>query len=366
MDFFDDDAADCRRLASIQQILALDPIPGADRIEAATVLGWQVVVGKGLYKVGDRVIFIEIDAFVPHTVDPTLSKGKPPRVFRGLEGERLRTIRLRGQISQGLIIPDRFPDLLVDSDVTAALGIIKYEVRVYTPGDGGVPRPSTFPGFLEKTKLERVQNLTERFNELKMLDYERTEKVDGSSATAHIKDGVLGVSSHHQAREDTPDDVFWTTLRKAKVLDALKAMGDNWAFQGELIGPKIQRGHYELDDYEFLVFDCYNIQTGAYLLPAECRALCRQYNLEHVPVLDICAKLPYATAAEFVKDVLDKADGHSYVDNHKPAKRVQSEGRHQTNRLIRTIREGDVYKANTERRTFKVISNAFLEREKDC
>jgi RNA ligase (TIGR02306 family) len=90
-----------RRLASIRQIAAIDLIPNADAIDLATIDGWKVVVKKGEFKVNDYVVYFEIDSFIPNTIAPFLFKG---RTYNGVEGERLRTKKLRGVVSQGLVL----------------------------------------------------------------------------------------------------------------------------------------------------------------------------------------------------------------------------------------------------------------------
>jgi RNA ligase (TIGR02306 family) len=94
-----------RKLASIRKIADIRPIPDADAIEVAVVDGWKVVVKKGEYSVGDLAVYLEIDAWVPHALAPFLSKGQEPREYNGVKGERLRTVKLRGQVSQGLLLP---------------------------------------------------------------------------------------------------------------------------------------------------------------------------------------------------------------------------------------------------------------------
>lgn len=88
-----------RKLASIQQITDLQPIPGADAILVASVLGWKCVVRRDEFKVGDHCVYFEIDSLLP-VADWTdfLRKGDA-RPFR------LRTIKLRGVRSQGLALP---------------------------------------------------------------------------------------------------------------------------------------------------------------------------------------------------------------------------------------------------------------------
>lgn len=95
-----------RKMASIRRLDEINPIPGADAIEAATIGGWRVVVKKGDFKAGDLAVYCEIDSWIPNSVAPFLTKpGRFPKVYNGVEGEKLRTIRLRRQISQGLLLP---------------------------------------------------------------------------------------------------------------------------------------------------------------------------------------------------------------------------------------------------------------------
>ena len=93
-----------RKLASIKRIQEIKSIEGADLICAYRVDGWWVVDQIEKYSVGDLVIYCEIDSFLPHTLVPSLSRGKEPREFEGVKGERLRTIKLRGTCSQGLLL----------------------------------------------------------------------------------------------------------------------------------------------------------------------------------------------------------------------------------------------------------------------
>lgn len=93
-----------RKLASIQRIEEIRDIENADAIQAYRVLGWWVVDKKGAHKVGDLVVYCEIDSWIPHELVPFLSKGHEPREYNRVKGERLRSIRLRGQISQGLLL----------------------------------------------------------------------------------------------------------------------------------------------------------------------------------------------------------------------------------------------------------------------
>ena len=162
-----------RKLASIQKIEEIKSIEGADAIEAFRVLGWWVVDRKGAHKVGDLVIYLEIDSWVPAELAPFLSKGQEPRVYNGIKGERLRTIKLRGQVSQGLLLSigsenlrkvliDNNSDLLfefaeVNLNLTEALGIQKWEAPI-SPQLAGQAAGSFPTSLIPKTDQERIQN----------------------------------------------------------------------------------------------------------------------------------------------------------------------------------------------------------------
>lgn len=178
-----------RKLATIRRIDEIRPIPEADAIECAVVGGWTVVVRKGEFKVGDLAIYIEIDSWVPHTIAPFLSKGHEPREYEGVIGERLKTAKLRGQISQGLLLPveqeyihdeddvdyeelafiiskpgklneatgivesSTFIRVSEGQDVSEFLGIIKWDAPIPAQLAGQVK--GNFPGFIRKTDQER-------------------------------------------------------------------------------------------------------------------------------------------------------------------------------------------------------------------
>lgn len=157
-----------RKLASIKPITHIRPIPDADAIECAIVDGgWPVVVKKGEYQPGDVAIYLEIDSWVPHELAPFLSKGKEPREYNGVKGERLRTMKFHGQVSQGLLI--RVSDVPlhvyavtnsdtgeayhmdeivweIGEDLTLELGIQKWEPPIPTQLQGQMK--GAFPYFI--------------------------------------------------------------------------------------------------------------------------------------------------------------------------------------------------------------------------
>lgn len=95
-----------RKLASIRVIDDVEPIIGADAIEVVTLGGWKVVTKKNEFSKGDLCVYFEIDSFLPAGVPAwQFLVDKSSREFEGVVGHRLRTIKLRGAVSQGFVLP---------------------------------------------------------------------------------------------------------------------------------------------------------------------------------------------------------------------------------------------------------------------
>lgn len=127
-------------MAWIVEIEEVREHPNADLLELVKVGGWQVVVKKGEYTTGDRAVYCAIDSWVPHELAPFLSKDQEPREYSGVKGEKVLTIKVRGELSQGLLLPtsaviqdgvngNEFP-FIEGSDVTSLLGIQKWEAQI--------------------------------------------------------------------------------------------------------------------------------------------------------------------------------------------------------------------------------------------
>ncbi len=193
-----------RTLATIETIKALAPIDGADAIEAATVRGWTVVVKKGEFAVGDPVLYVEVDAALPLT-DPRFAflAARGTKTYQDRAVHVLKTARLRGVYSQGIVFPlADFPEAAWATDgasktLDSHLGITKWE----PPLPAGMAAVGPFPSFLLVTDAERVQNLDATTWAQVQADpggWLPTEKVDGSSLTAWVTaDGVLHVASRN-------------------------------------------------------------------------------------------------------------------------------------------------------------------------
>jgi RNA ligase (TIGR02306 family) len=183
-----------RTLASIRTVTAAEPIPEADAIERVRVLGWWVVTKKGEFTPGDRVVYCEIDSLLPERPEFEFlraSSYKPAQADEaGQEvlpaGFRIKTVKLRGQVSQGIcfplsVLPPGAPSE-EGADVTDLLGVRKWEPPLPV-GMGGKVKGG-FPGFLPKTDETRVQVLEPVLQRHRGRTFHVTEKLDETSFTA--------------------------------------------------------------------------------------------------------------------------------------------------------------------------------------
>jgi RNA ligase (TIGR02306 family) len=353
-----------RKLASIRRISEIKPIDGADAIEAVRVDGWWVVSKKGEFKVDDMCVYFEVDSFLPVRPEFEFLRKACFRSTRHLgDGFRLKTIKLRGQISQGLVLPldtiatldgrfyqwylpnasDSNDYLKEGDDVTEFLGVQKWELPL-SPQLAGKAK-GNFPSFLKKTDQERIQNCygqMQRDHSNKL--FEATLKLDGSSMTVYLKDGVFGVCSRNLDLQETEDNTFWKVARKNKFEEMLRAYGKNVAIQGELMGPGIQGNRENLPDHEFFLFDVWDIDRHEYYTVMErldfvedCRDL--GFTIRVVPYLGL-----HAIMTHTLDGILAMSEVESI--SHPVAEGV----------VYRSYEDGSV--------SFKAINNKFLLQEK--
>ena len=331
-----------RKLATIQRIAEIKDIPDADLIQAYRVGGWRVVSKKGEFAVNELVTYLEIDSFVPTELAPFLSKGKEPREYMGIKGERLRTIRLKKQISQGLILPlseyilDNV-ELIEGHDVTEILGVIKWEApEEFIPANA----KGNFPSFIPKTDQQRVQNLSLEFSQW-LTDgsvWQKTEKIDGSSMTVFVNGDNSGVCSRNLELLEDENNTYWKLTKKYNLIETLRSTGRNLAFQGEIYGQGINGNLYSLDDQRFALYAIYDIDAQCYLPPDQAYRTALVLGVPHVPHLgNMCLGEFYGS----MQELIDAADGMSCVNT-------------------KAIREGDVYKNLQTGDSFKAIGAGFL------
>ncbi|UAV89958.1 RNA ligase [Pseudomonas phage REC] len=376
-----------RSLARVVLIDQLLPIEGADRIELAIVGGWQVVVQKGLYEAGvTPAVYFEVDSLLdterPYFNSLSTLSSKLLHVVDGRTHARIKTMKLRKQLSQGFCVPLSETGLkaAVGEDVTKALGVLKYEKAeessMNNTGGMGVKTGKSalgFPKFIPKTDQTRVQNITHMY--LKAVadgeEFEESFKLDGSSLTAFVNNGVSGVASRNvgfrmederRSFLDTlrtfvghlrtrglrgakwervikkDDNAFTQMAAEAGLIEAIRRDGRNLAIQGEMCGPSIQKNFEGLDKNTFFCYDVFLIDEQRYMLPEERIEFCSDQGVKHVPV-----NYTGPLICPDVAGVLARADGPSGLKGK--------------------FREGFVYKSTKRDFSFKVISNSYLLKE---
>lgn len=359
-----------RKLASIRKIASLDSIPNADAIEKATIDGWEVVVKKGEFSVGDKCCYIEIDSVVPSD-NPA---------FEFLEGRkyRVRTIKLRKQVSQGIAFPLEalgIEDLPEGTDLTERLKIKKYDPELQKEnlmlGDARKKKnpvhklllryawyrklwakKKAWPAEVEKTDEERIQNIPSILRRENRRAFYETEKLDGQSATFFylrqpwfwkVSKKEFGVCSRNIWLKTKHPCNYWDIAEKFDIQNKLKSYGKEVIIQGEIVGPGIQKNKYGLTELDFYVFNVYNKETDEWYGRHGIEAVCSALGLKMVPVI---GQGPLEElAGSTVQEVVEHVKGNST--------------------LAKVKREGSVFRelcAVTGQRgiSFKAINSDFL------
>lgn len=365
-----------RKLASIRRVAELKPIPGADRIEVALVDGWECVVKKGEFAVGEQVIYVEIDSIMPE---------KPEFEFLRDRKFRVRTIKLRKQISQGLVLPvsllkGSFKD---EDDVTEALGVTKYdpeaaeEAKVlaksiknkeekswifrnivkplfrfsffrewYLKKNNIKEKVKVWPSWITKTDEERVQNCVSMFNKERdaKTTFYVTEKLDGCSASYSWHEGEFTVCSRNVWLKTPDDSHYWEMANFYAIKDALADIAKKYGLhtvvlQGEILGEGIQKNKYRIQGH---VFRAFNLEFNGKPMDYEnMESMLKPYNIPCVPLLQKDMYLP-----ETVQDMVKRSIGPSTLRNEQS-------------------KEGIVVRDIQRRISFKVINPEFLLKEEE-
>lgn len=313
-----------RKLAHIELITALSPIEKADKIEVATVLGWQCVVKKGEFKVGQKIVYVEVDSIMPE---------KPEYEFLRDRKFRIKTIKLKGQISQGLVIP--LPKewnkhkLEEGDDVTSALGIEKY----LTPSERNEEEEQVkkianeknklkkfmmryswfrriflskkqkngFPFWVSKTDEERIQNMPKVLEQYADSYVYVTEKIDYQSSTFTGKlvskySGILSkifpkkfkfvVCSRNIVNNDK-NSLYWQIANKYKLEKILKE-NPSLTIQGEQGSPAVQGNKYGINTTNLWVFNIIDHEKNYQYGYMQMKAFCDKYGLQTVPLVKLC------------------------------------------------------------------------------
>ncbi|RYP28893.1 hypothetical protein DL767_006988 [Monosporascus sp. MG133] len=375
-----------RKLVTVRKVAAVHPIKGADRTEAVEVDGWTCVAGTGQFKAGDLAVFFEIDSFLPAGDSRWTYLADKFITYDGERGFRIKSSRMRGQISQGILAPlDDFPEILaawVDLEIRhgrreaerllretafdGLLGVKKFEATVAATTTTGVSTRKSdqipMPEFIPRTDQERVQNLPDVFEKWGDEIFQETVKMDGSSMTVYFvrndnpltdklaplgtegkqtaaqPNGRVGVCSRNVEKPESQGGYFWTSAKENALPEKLSRLNRNIALQGELCGSSIQKNFegFPLGFHDFFVFAAWDIDERRYMKPKETEALVGRIGLKHVPIVGYRR---LGDIARNVEEILARAEGIG-INGKK--------------------REGIVLKHVDGRFSFKTISNSYL------
>jgi len=294
VEFLENNADSKRALAYVAVISDLIPIDGADSIELAKVNGYNAVVTKGSYNVGDEVIYVESGVMLP--------ENRPEYAFMEKNKFKLKTIKLRGVYSQGLITP---MDSLTDEeqfklmnypegglplgpgfDLTEVLGIKTIPEKPLSGGSANMGRPKgNFPPFLRKTDETRLAGMKPAKYLAKNRGRVLTGKVklDGSSATFYMNRDEFGVCSRNLDLKEEGGGAFWACAKKYEIEKAMRNYGCNIGVQAELVGPGIQGNKYNLKEIDFYVHNVWDIDTMQNLYPQDMSGVCKILGFKECP-----------------------------------------------------------------------------------
>ena len=334
-----------RVLASVRRVRDIFPIKGADFIVGAQIDGWKCITKKGEFDVGQLGVYFEIDSFLNANDTRYSFLEKQFIDWQGQKGARIRTIKMKNQIAQGLLLPlNIFPEIVnpvEGMDVTELLKVQKWEPPVPTQLTGEVE--GAFPSFIKKTDEERIQNLIDVIStEIAGQNFEQTVKLDGTSMTVFNYNQKQGLCGRNWQLRETEGNSLWQVARKYDILEALKKLNMNIALQGELIGEGIQGNNENIKGLDFYLFKVWDIDNQCYMSPEKRQEIVKLLkdfgaNVKTVPSLGFITFDKNVT----VEDILALADGQS---------------------LFATNREGLVFNREDGLFSFKAISIWFLQK----
>lgn len=413
-----------RKLVTFRTIDEVKPHTNADRLELVMIGGWQCIVKKGEFDPGDMVVFFEIDSLLPIRPEfeflrqySYVQKEWLKDLVPNGEGFRLKTVKLRQEISQGLVIPipkddvqlqriieDVYAstllneedgltplDVLLDMDLSEHFGVIKYDPpeKTISVKMGGRPRGG-FPSFIPKTDQERIQNINYRqlLESIKLGEcFEVTQKMDGSSLTcfylredsplADEKYNGLGICSRNIYLKHKPDEegqdvgdnafvkiVFETGLHEA-IEKVSKDLGFDIAVQGELIGEGIQDNIHGIKGYDLYIFDIFDINKQKYLPPNDRSAVIEKLldngfsgkDVDWIADVDISHAFCHATSIA-VEDIKEGVVDPTHEDMGKLRQYFIQMGSWKLDNG--NPNEGIVLKSHHRNFSFKAVSNDYL------
>lgn len=303
-----------RHLVTVRTIDRLTPIDGADRIELAGILGWNVVVPKGRYAVGDKCVYFEIDSFLPIDEKFEFLRKSSFRTHptQG-EGFLIKTMEMRGAVSQGLVmtLPELglSVDTPVDTDVTDILGVRKWE-EIEMASDAGTMF-GDLPFGMHGTDETRIQILPSIFKEFETCEYYITTKMDGTSRTLFINenDEIFCTTNNNKIKDDGKSS-FWKLVHALDLPEKLMTIKKERGYktvsvQGELCGPGVQTNSLLLKEPHWYVFTV--TVDGQRLGLDEIKWFCETLGCDMVPVEEIGTG--FSSKYPDIDAVLERAKG---------------------------------------------------------
>ncbi|MCK9571563.1 RNA ligase (ATP) [Candidatus Pacearchaeota archaeon] len=337
-----------RKLASIQEITSISPIPGADSIEVANVLGWHVVVKKGEFEPRERIVYVEVDSVLPEKPEYEFLRKYCYIDKNGFKGFRIRTAKLMGQVSQGIVFPlsvlpkQPIGTYYSEQDVTDLLGIVKYDPPTPATLSGLVK--GNFPAFIPKTDETRIQAIPGILERHRGKECYATEKLDGSSMTAYLYGDQFGICSRNLELKESENNALWQVATRYDLKGAIEGMGGNLALQGEIIGPGVQGNKYKLKETQFRIYNIYDLEANRYI--DYLRAVGMINGLDYdVPLL--VPLIDYLTLDHSVDQIVELSRGKSQLAD------IRREGI-----VVRPVREAT--DPQLGRLSFKAINPDFL------
>jgi RNA ligase (TIGR02306 family) len=333
-----------RSLVTIQRVKQISVIPDSDFLELAHVMGWQCVAKKGEFQAGDLGVYYEVDSFLPLDERYEFLRASSYRdnVDNG-EGFRIPTVKMRGQLSQGLLLPlSKFPELEgcdEGTDVTEKLNVKKWYIPETANAGGTIigERPHGIPASDEI----RIQSALELLDQLKGKPYYITTKMDGTSGIVYCIDGKIGCCSRNKEIKDEENALYWSPVYLYGLKEKLARLGKNIVLTGEICGPGIQKNKLRLPATEWYIFDVKDWDSQKYLPYDEACKVCADLGIPVVPLEERGENFDYS-----LEQLLEKAKG-------KYKSGLDKEG----------IVVRDVFSPKAV--SFKVLNNDALLKEKD-
>lgn len=345
-----------RKLASIQRIWNIEPIEGADKIELASVLGWRCVVNKGQFNKMDLAVYFEVDSFLPIREEFEFLRNSSYRNSQILgEGFKLRTMKFKGQVSQGLLLPIaafRELDKKVElgEDVSELLKIRKWEVEERVTTGGTIK--GNLPPDIPHTDETRIQTEPRLIEEFKGIEYYISSKMDGSSHSIGIDNEGVHVTGHNYEYKDDDSCDFYIYLKKNDYINKIQEFYSKnrmvlLTIQGEFCGPGIQSNPIKLIKPEWYVFTIR--ENGERVGLNRMREICQELNLKTVPIEEIDYDLPNKYPS--VESLLKRAEGFYETGSPKEGIVIRPTKPIYSNMISTSL-------------SMKVVSNSYLLRKK--